>query len=329
MNWEAIADRSIAGRPPTREEALAVLSAPEPEFLPLLQAAYRVRRHFHGNKVKIHVLLNAKSGLCPEDCGFCSQSSVAESPIERYRLMSKDEIVSAARKAKEAKAWKFCIVTSTRGPAEKELETICAAAREIKDTVGLRICTSLGNVTDEQARRLKEAGVDRFNHNLETSEARFPEICSTHTWQDRWETVRRVQEAGLEACSGGIVGMGEGDGDIVDMAFAARKSGATSIPVNFLDARPGTAMAGQAPPDPRKCLRVLCLFRFVNPERDIRIAGGREVNLRTLQPLVLWPCNSIFTAGYLTTPGNAPNLDHQMIADAGFEILEEPAPVPG
>jgi len=321
-DWQDIAERAIRDEPPSMEEGREVLRAGEDQFLSVMDAAFRVRRHFHGRTVKIHVLLNAKSGLCPEDCGFCSQSSVAEGHVEKYRLLAKDEMVAAARKAREHKAWKFCIVTSTRGPSDKELDTICAAVQEIKRDVGIRVCTSLGNLREEQARRLKEAGVDRFNHNLETSERRFPEVCTTHTYQDRWDTVQLVQRVGMEACSGGIVGMGESDEEIVEMAFAARRSGATSIPVNFLDPRPGTAFSHLEPPAPRKSLLVLCLFRFVNPTRDIRIAGGREVNLRSLQPLALWPCNSIFTGGYLTTPGNAPNADHQMIRDAGFEILE-------
>jgi len=321
-DWQAIADRAIRNEPPSAEEGRAVLRAGDDQFLAVMDAAFRVRLHYHGRTVKIHVLLNAKSGLCPEDCGFCSQSSVAEGHVEKYRLLGKEEMVEAARKAREHKAWKFCIVTSTRGPSEKELDTICAAVREIKRDVGIRVCTSLGNLREEQALRLKEAGVDRFNHNLETSERRFPEVCTTHTYQDRWDTVQLVQRVGMEACSGGIVGMGESDDEIVEMAFAARRSGATSIPVNFLDPRPGTAFSHLEPPEPRKSLLVLCLFRFVNPARDIRIAGGREVNLRSLQPLALWPCNSIFTGGYLTTPGNAPNADHQMIRDAGFEILE-------
>jgi len=323
MNWDAIADRSIRDEPPARDESLAVLRAGDAEFLHVLSAAYRVRRRFHGNRVKIHVLLNAMSGLCPEDCGFCSQSIVATGPVEKYRLVSADAMVDAARKAKEAKAWKFCIVTATRGPNEKQMDTICDAVRRIKAEVGIRVCTSLGLLEPGQAERLKAAGVDRFNHNLETSEAHYPQVCSTHSFEDRVRTVEAARAAGLEACSGGIVGMGERDEDIVEMAFNARRIGATSIPVNFLDPRPGTPFSKLAPPSPQKCLLVLSLFRFVNPSRDIRVAGGREKNLRSMQALALWPCNSIFTSGYLTTPGNAPSEDHRMIADAGFEVVEE------
>lgn len=321
--WQDLADRSIRGLAPSRQEALDILRCPEKEFLDLLQAAYAVRRHFHGNRVKVHVLLNAMSGMCPEDCKFCSQSKISTSEIERYRLLTKDEIVSAARAAKEAKAWKFCIVTSTKGPNEQQLDVICDAVREIKETVGIRVCTSLGILKDGQAERLKAAGVDRFNHNLETSRERFPEICTTHAYDDRVRTLDRVKDAGIEACSGGIIGMGETDEDVVDLAFSVRELGVDSIPVNFLDPRPGTPLGSLPRQDPRRALRVLCLFRFVNPSRDIRAAGGREVTFRTLQPFVLYPCNSIFTNGYLTTGGNEASQDRKMIEDLGFEVVVE------
>lgn len=322
-NWRAIADRILAGGEVTRDEALDVVRGPEPELLAILDAAYRVRRHHHGNKVKIHILQNAMSGMCPEDCHFCSQSAIAAGEIERYRLQTKDEMVAAAREAKKAGAWKYCLVTSTRGPNSQQLETICAAVKEIKRSVGIRVCTSLGILEREQAFRLKEAGVDRFNHNLESSARHFPEICTTHTYEDRVRTIGFVQEAGMESCCGGIVGMGERDEDLIELAFELKRLGVTSIPINLLDPRPGTPLAGQPRQDPRKCLRVLCMVRFVNPSRDIRCAGGREAVLGSLQPLVLYPCNSIFTNGYLTTGGNGDDADARMIQEAGFEIYRE------
>ena len=322
-NWTGLADRVLAGRETSKEEALAVLRSPDPELVDLLGAAYRVRHHFHGNKVKIHVLENAMSGMCPEDCRFCSQSNIATGEIERYRLQSKEEMVAAARQAKKAGAWKYCIVTSTRGPSDPQLDTICAAVKEIKESVGIRVCTSLGILERQQAFRLKEAGVDRFNHNLESSPRHFPEICTTHAYEDRVRTIGYVQEAGMESCCGGIVGMGEQDEDLVELAFELRRLGVTSIPINFLDPRPGTPLAQQPMQDPKKCLKVLCMVRFVNPSRDIRCAGGREVVLRSLQPLVLYPCNSIFTNGYLTTGGNRDDADTRMIRDMGFEIYSE------
>lgn len=323
VDWNAVADRCIAGGAATRDEAQAVLRAPDPGLLDLLQAAYRVRRHFHGNRVKVHVLQNAMSGMCPEDCHFCSQSKVATGEIERYRLMSKEEMVEAARQAKAAGAWKYCLVTSTRGPNDRQLDVICDAVKEIKGTIGIRVCTSLGILEREQAFRLKEAGVDRFNHNLETSSRHFPEICSTHTYEDRVRTIGYVKEAGLEACCGGIVGMGETDDDLVDMAFELRRLEVESIPINFLNPRPGTPMEKRGLTEPKRALKALCMVRFVNPSRDIRAAGGREVVLRSLQPFVLYPCNSIFTNGYLTTGGNSDSEDDRMIRDMGFEVQSE------
>lgn len=319
-DWNALADRCLAGAPATRDEALEVLRAPEGELLALLQAAYRVRSRHHGNRVKIHILQNAMSGMCPEDCGFCSQSKVATGDIERYRLMSRKEMVDAAVRAKESGAWKYCIVTSTRGPNAGQMDAICDAVREIKEKVGIRICTSLGILEEGQAERLKAAGVDRFNHNLETSERRFGDICTTHTYDQRVRTIERVRAAGLESCCGGIVGMGEEDADLVDMALELRRLEVTSIPINFLNPRPGTPMAGRPLVEPRRGLKVLCMVRFVNPARDIRAAGGREVTFRALQPFVLYPCNSIFTEGYLTTGGNRHEEDLRMIRDMGFEV---------
>jgi len=320
-SWNALADRVLAGGEISKAEALSVVRSPDVELLDVLNAAYRVRHHHHGNKVKIHILENAMSGMCPEDCKFCSQSNIATGEVERYRLETKDEMVAAAKKAKAAGAYKYCIVTSTRGPSGAQLDTICAAVKEIKQSVGIRVCTSLGILEREQAFRLKEAGVDRFNHNLESSARHFPEICTTHTYEDRVRTIGYVQEAGMESCCGGIVGMGEKPEDIVDLAFELRRLGVTSIPINFLDPRPGTPLAAQPKQDPKYCLKVLCMVRFVNPSRDVRCAGGREVVLRSMQPLVLYPCNSIFTNGYLTTGGNRDDADARMIQDLGFEIF--------
>lgn len=320
LDWNALADRSIAGEAPSRQEAIAVLQSPDCEFLSILHAAYRVRRHFFGNKVQVHILQNALSGLCPEDCAFCSQAARAGTEVSRYGLQSREELVAAARKAKEAGAYRYCMVTATRGPTGAQLDEICEAVREITDTIGIRVCTSLGILTRPQARRLKQAGVDRFNHNLETSRRHFPSICTTHTYEDRVRTIEYAHEAGIQACSGGIVGMGETDEDLVDLAFELRRLGVESIPINFLDPRPGTPLGDLPLQEPRRALRVLCMVRLVNPPADVRVAGGREVTLRSLQPLALYPCNSLFTNGYLTTDGNCEADDARMIRDLGFEI---------
>ena len=313
-----MAHKAIRKEPLTLEEAESVLLSPPEETLSIVNAAYRVRRHFHGNKVRIHVLQNAKSGACSEDCGFCSQSSKYQTPAQQYPLMEVEELVEGARKAKAAGAWKYCMVTATRGPSNRDLDVICEATRRIKAEVGVKVCTSLGILTPEKAQRLAEAGVDRFNHNLETSRRLYGEIVSTHSYDDRLKTTRYAKEAGMQICSGGIIGMGEETADVVELCFALREAGASSVPVNFLDPRPGTPFAGRPLVEPYYALRVLSLFRFVHPDSDVRAAGGREVTFRSLQPLVLYVVNSIFTNGYLTTPGQGENSDHQMIRDMGM-----------
>lgn len=320
--WESIADRVEAGGAPTREEALRVLQADHDEVLALLDAAFRLRRRHHGRGVRLHVLRNAKSGMCRENCSFCSQAIGAYSGVERYRLQTVEELVEGARKAHAMQAVKYCMVTATRGPSARELEVICEAVRQIKAEIPINICTSLGLLSDAQARQLAEAGVNRFNHNLETSRAFFPKVCQTHTWDDRVATIKAAKAAGMEACCGGIMGMGETLQDRVDLAFTLRELEVESIPVNFLDPRPGTPMSHVPRLEPVECLKCLCMFRLVNPSRDIRVAGGREANLRHLQPLALFAANSMFTEGYLTTPGQGYEQDLAMIRDAGFHVAE-------
>lgn len=318
--WEHLADKAIAGEPPTREEALAVLQADDDELLPILHAAYRVRRHYYGKRVRLNMIINAKSGLCPEDCGYCSQSIVSKTPIAKYPMLSKEVLVEGARKAAELKAGTYCIVASGRGPTDRELETVIEAVKEIKAELGLTVCACLGILTEEQARKLKEAGVDRYNHNLNTSEGHYANIATTHTYADRVATLRNVIKAGISPCSGCILGMGESPEDVVEMAFAVRELDIDSIPINFLHAIPGTPLEHLNELTPVYCLKAVALFRFVNPTKEIRVAGGREVHLRTLQPLLLYAANSIFIGDYLTTEGQAPSADYQMLEDLGFEI---------
>lgn len=319
-NWMELADEALETDGVARERAREALAAPESETFEILAAARRVRTRFHGNRVRVHVLLNAKLGGCPEDCGFCAQSSRYETPAGRAPLLDREAIVRGAREAAAAGAWKYCIVTATRGPSDRDLDVLCDAVREIKATIPVKVCTSLGLLDAPKARRLAEAGVDRFNHNLETSRRLFPEICTTHGYDDRVRTVRLAREAGMEACCGCIVGMGETDEDLLDVAYALKELGASSIPVNFLDPRPGTPLGERPRLTPLRCLQVLSVFRLVHPRPDLRAAGGREVNLRSLQPMALLAANSIFTNGYLTTPGNEASADRRMIEDAGFTI---------
>jgi len=318
--WQTYADLALAGERLTREQAGHVLAAAPHEILALLDAAFRVRQRYFGHKVQIHVLENAKSGECPEDCGFCSQSARHGSPGGEAPMHTVEELVEGARRAVAARAKRYCMATATHGPSARDLEVVCEAARRIKAEFDVEVCASLGFLNQAKARRLAEAGVDRFNHNLETSERFFSKIVSTHTWQDRVRTVEIAREAGMATCCGGIVGLGEEADDVYELACALRDLEVDALPVNFLDPRPGTPLSGRPRVEPLHALRVLCLFRFINPRAELRVAGGREVTLRSLQAMALYPANSIFTAGYLTTGGAAPSEDHQMIRDLGFEI---------
>ncbi|MBI4355470.1 MAG: biotin synthase BioB [Candidatus Omnitrophica bacterium] len=320
MSFQFLVNKALANQPLTRDEAHQVLQTPDDQMQELLQAAYAVRRTTFGNKVKLCVLMNARSGLCPEDCHYCSQSSVSKANIDLYGLLAKKELLDGARRAFEAKARRYCMVGSGRGPSDEDIDHIVETVTEIKQRYPLEICICLGLMTEAQARRLKEVGVGWVNHNLNTSRRFYPEICTTHTYDDRVQTVKNVKEAGLKTCSGGIVGMGETDDDIVEMAYAVRELRIDSIPVNFLHPIPGTPLESARYLTPQKCLKVLCLFRFLNPTSEIRAAGGREVNLGPYQAQALYAANSIFVEGYLTTPGQDAAAAHRMIEELGFEV---------
>jgi len=321
-NWSALAEQVLGGKPISADDARRIVRSSDDDLLPLLGAAFQIRQKHHGRDVRLHVLQNAKSGTCPEDCAFCSQSSRYNTGIDQYRMQTVEELVEGARHAHAMGAVKYCMVTATRGPSARDLDTICEAVRQIKAEMNINVCTSLGLLKDGQAEQLADAGVTRFNHNLESSKRFYPELCGTHTWDDRVATVKRARAAGLEACCGGIMGMGETEDDRISLAFELQALEVESIPVNFLDPRPGTPMGQQERLAPMDCLRLLAMFRFVNPSRDIRVAGGREVNLRHLQALALWPANSIFVNGYLTTGGAGYEADVRMIEDAGFRVAE-------
>jgi len=318
---DALARRILAGHRLTRDEGLAILQSADFDLPALLAAAFRVRLRHFGRKVHLYYLKNAKSGLCPEDCGYCSQSIVADSAIDRYPLLNEAKLLEGARQASQMQARTYCIVASGRGPSDREVNHIASVVEKIKAQYGLHVCCCLGLLSAEQAVRLKAAGVDRINHNLNTSRRFYGEICSTHSFNDRLETLRVARDAGLELCCGLIVGMGETDEDVVDVALQLGEIGVESIPVNFLHAIPGTPLENTHRLNPRYCLKVLCLMRLANPATEIRIAGGREVNLRSLQAMGLYPANSLFVSDYLTTKGQPAEDDYRMVADLGFEIV--------
>jgi biotin synthase len=327
LRWNELAARVLSGDCISSDEALSVLECSDEELLDVLAAAYRVRRRWFGNEVQLYFLMNAKSGLCPEDCGYCSQSKVSEAEIPRYNFLSREKLLEGARLAAESKARTFCIVISARGPNEREMRAVTSIVPEIKQRFNLKICACLGLLNDEQARALKACGVDRVNHNLNTSEQFYDEICTTHSFADRLATLRAVSNAGIEMCSGGIIGMGESPRDVVEMALVLRDLGVLSIPINFLNPIDGTPLADRWNLNPRYCLKALAMFRLVNPDREIRIAGGRELHLGSMQALGLYAANSIFVGDYLTTKGQAPDADYQMIRELGFEIVRSPEAV--
>jgi biotin synthase len=322
MKFAQLAEQALAGTAISRDDARAILHVHADDMLALLDAAFTVRKAYWGRRVSLHVLENAKLGACPEDCGFCSQSSkhAAHSPSGEAPMKSVDDLVDAARRAFATKAKRYCMVTATRGPSQRDLDTICEAATRIKAEMDIELCASLGILTEAKAQRLAASGVDRFNHNLETSESHYAKIVSTHAWSDRVKTVQLAKAAGMDTCCGGIVGLGESEDDLLDLAFTLRELDVDSVPVNFLDARPGTPLANYPQVEAGHALRALCMFRLVHPRTDLRVAGGREPTLRTLQAMALYPANSIFTHGYLTTGGATAESDHRMIRDAGFEL---------
>lgn len=321
-DWSELPQRVLAGYKLTEEDALAILRSPDDELLDIMAAAYQVRRKYWGKTVQLYFLMNAKSGLCPEDCSYCSQSSVSEAEIPKYNLLSRDKLLAGAKAAAERQSGTYCIVISARGPSEREIRAVETIVPEIKQQYGLNVCACLGLLTPEQAQRLAAAGVDKVNHNLNTSREFYPEVCTTHTYQDRVDTLNAVRAAGLKLCSGGIIGMGEKDLDVVRMAFELRDLGVESIPLNFLNAIDGTPLEQNNRLNPRYCLKALAMFRLANPSAELRIAGGRELHLGSLQPLGLYAANSVFVGDYLTTQGQAPSADYKMIEEMGFVVTK-------
>lgn len=287
----------------------------------MVAAAGKVRRQWFGRRVKLNYLVNLKSGLCPEDCSYCSQRLGSKAEILKYTWLKPEEASQAAAAGVAGGAKRVCLVASGRGPTDRDVERVGRTIEAIKEqNEGIEVCACLGLLSDGQAEKLREAGADAYNHNLNTSEATYGQITKTHTYADRVDTVEKAHAAGLSACSGLIAGMGESDEDLVDVVFSLRELDADSVPVNFLIPFEGTPLAKEWNLTPQRCLRILAMARFVCPDVEVRLAGGREVHLRSLQPLALNIVNSIFLGDYLTSEGQAGQADLDMIADAGFEV---------
>ncbi|MFJ2607230.1 biotin synthase BioB [Streptomyces sp. NPDC087425] len=316
-----LVDKGLRREAPTREEALAVLAASDDDTLDVVAAAGKVRRRWFGRRVKLNYLVNLKSGLCPEDCSYCSQRLGSRADILKYTWLKPEQASEVAAAGLAGGAKRVCLVASGRGPTDRDVDRVSKTIKAIKDqNEGVEVCACLGLLSDGQAERLREAGADAYNHNLNTSEATYGDITTTHTYADRVDTVTKAHAAGLSPCSGLIAGMGESDADLVDVVFALRALDPDSVPVNFLIPMEGTPLSAEWNLTPQRCLRILAMVRFVCPDVEVRVAGGREVHLRTLQPLALHLANSIFLGDYLTSEGQAGQADLDMITDAGFEV---------
>lgn len=321
-------DDSVCGR---------ILSDHSLELLPLLDAAYQVRKTHFGQEVRVHILNNAQNGHCPEDCHYCAQAKSSTADIEEYGIKSDEEMLQEARTAYTKGASCYCMVFAGRQASQSRIDRLKRVLAQIKaEFPDKEICVSTGFVTNDGAVQLKQAGLDRLNHNLNTSESHYPNICTTHTYADRLNTLLAAKGAGLKVCSGMIVGMGEQHQDIIDVARRLRALKAESIPVNLLVPIEGNVLTGQPLNlSPDFILRVLCLFRFLNPSSEIRVAAGREIHLRSMEVMALYPANSLFLQGYLNAKGSSNAETLQMIKDAGFsikseidinELLKEPSP---
>lgn len=322
MEIKAVADRVLQGGAITFPEAEQFIELESwPEILELAAQATRIRERFTGKEVDLCALVNAKSGQCPEDCKFCSQSAHWNTDISTYPLMSADRIVERAHQAKNFGAKRFCIVTATRGLNDKDLPVICEAVRRVKEEVGIVPECSLGFITQEQLEKLKEAGMTRYNHNLETAESHFPNICTAHTYQDRLNTIRLLKKNGVEACCGGILGLGESRKERLQLAFTLAELDVECAPINVLNPRPGTPLEGTTPPAPMEVIKTIAIFRFILPRAKLELGGGREVNLKDFQVMAfLAGANSLIIGGYLTTHGRQPSNDLRMLQDLGFTV---------
>jgi biotin synthase len=310
----------LSGQKITVDEAVSLINISDESLQFLSDAANEITRTLNGDVVDVETLINAKKGSCPEDCTFCSQSGFYKTGIDTYKLLPAEIIVDNARKAKNGGAKSFCLVCAWRGPSEHDFEEICKIVEKVNSEVGIEVNCSLGFITDKMARRLKELGIKRYNHNLETAKSFFSRICTTHTYQDRINTAKIVKRNGLELCCGGIVGMGESRIQRLELGLALAQLNPEECPINILVSQKGTPLELQPKLSISEILRTVAVFRFLMPKTILKLAGGREVHLANDQEKVLLGgANGIITGGYLTIGGNTPQEDFQMISKIGLE----------
>ncbi|MDP8230342.1 MAG: biotin synthase BioB [Candidatus Gorgyraea atricola] len=316
-----ILDKVSSGKKLGFKEARILLNADRGELPFLMHAADTVRREHCGNKMNLCSLINAKSGLCSEDCKFCAQSARHNTGCEVYSLVSVEKMIDAAKKAKEIGAANFCIVISGEGPTKEEFEDIKKAIARIKKDVGIKVDCSLGRLDEAMIRELKELGIDRYNHNLETSENFYKEICTTHAYKNRLDMVGMLKDAGLGPCCGGIIGMGEGVEDRLKLLFTLKELGVKCVPINILNPRKDTPLEDIQPLSPWEIIKTVAVFRLVLQDAIIKVAGGRELGLRDMQAMAFTSgANGMIIGGYLTTKGRSVEQDLQMARDLGFKL---------
>lgn len=315
-------DKVLKGRSLTFSEGLELYSLSQDNLMKLLSCALQITRRYRKDVVNLCTITNARSGLCPEDCIFCSQSSRYNTGVAVYPLISESQMLKRAEQAIHQKTNRFCIVTSGRGVTDDELDIICSAISKIKNKFShLKLDASLGILSETQVDKLKLAGLDRYNHNLETAKTNFANICTTHTYEDRVRTIRFIKQAGIEVCCGGIIGLGETERQRIEFAFELSELDIDSLPLNFLNPVTKTPLESIRPLPPLTILKTIALFRFIMPTKEIRICGGRQANLRSLQSLIFMAgADAIITGNYLTTKGSHPLDDIQMIKDLGLKI---------
>ncbi len=318
------ADKVLEGAVVTTEDALRLADAAGPDLYLMFAEASRIREHFKKNSASLCSIINAKSGRCPENCAFCAQSAAHKTDAQVYPLVDEEEIVRCAKSAADNGARCYGIITSGTGiKPGKELETICRSLRRIRLETSIDPSCSLGILSEETARLLKEAGMVTYHHNLETSRSFFPNICTTHDYEEDVETVRAVKRVGLKVCCGGIFGLGENFGHRVEMAETLRELDVDTVPINFLNPVEGTRLAQANYLTPMECLKIIAIYRFMLPDKSLTVCGGREKNLRELQSWIfLAGASGMMTGNYLTTPGREPEQDRQMLADLGMTVGE-------
>ena len=314
-------EKVLAGQEITQEEARELGELDGSDLYQLLAAASRIRDLRAGKKVDLCSIINAKSGLCSENCKFCAQSVHHQTEVDVYDLLDEESILERALQMEAEGAKRYSLVTSGRGISEGDFVKVLGIYRRLARETNLKLCASLGIITEDMARRLREASVTMYHHNLETSESYFPHICTTHSYQDRINTIKACQAADLEVCSGGIISLGETMGQRLEMAFTLRELKVQSVPINILNPIVGTALENQHVLPPLEILQTIAIYRFILPEARLRFAGGRENALRNLQAMgYLAGINATLVGSYLTTSGRTVAEDIQMILDMGLEV---------